>query len=354
MNYHTVNLIATRAWKNHGLENVMVTAGGFMIFRFNTEAAMQGVLEKGPWMFGGKAIILQQWHPHFVFDKNKISKLPVWIRLHGLPFPLWSKAGLSLIASMAGRPLSCDEQTYNCTRLDYARVCIEIDAALPLIHQFEIETPLSVEPILIQVEYEWKPPRCGKCCLFGHVCPPVPSLAPTVKGKEICEPTISMPIPPAAVNTPRENTVIAPQVVTDTLPPVSNAHALKIPVSKVMVQHLPSTASTSNGDIAQPQEEASLLHIIPYANPILATAWNDECGSDQESTHDPQHLEDCQHLLTGFSNCMENRMASLTSNSNPLTDTTESSLDTSFPQGTTSSLQAKKKKGKKSRKASGL
>jgi len=48
-------------------------------------------------------------------------------------------------------------------------VCIEIDATLPLIHQFEIETPLSVEPILIQVEYEWKPLRCGKCCLFGHV-----------------------------------------------------------------------------------------------------------------------------------------------------------------------------------------
>jgi hypothetical protein len=93
-------------------------------------------------MFGGKAIILQQWHPHFVFDKNKITKLPVWIWLHVLPFPLWSKADLSLIASMAGRPLSCDEQTFNCTRLDYARVCIEIDAALPLIHQFEIETPL--------------------------------------------------------------------------------------------------------------------------------------------------------------------------------------------------------------------
>jgi hypothetical protein len=47
MNYHTVNMIATRAWKNHGLENVMTTTGGFMIFRFSTKAAMQGVLEKG-------------------------------------------------------------------------------------------------------------------------------------------------------------------------------------------------------------------------------------------------------------------------------------------------------------------
>nr|TKR98215.1 hypothetical protein D5086_0000205750 [Populus alba] len=157
MNYHTVNTIAIRAWKRYGLEDVMTTAGGFMIFRFNTVDDMQGVLEKGPWMFGGKAIILQQWHPHLVLDKNKINKLLVWIRLHGLPFPLWSKSGLSLSVSMVGRPLSCDEQTFNSTRLDFARVCIEIDAALPLIHEFEIETPLSAEPILIKVEYEWKP-----------------------------------------------------------------------------------------------------------------------------------------------------------------------------------------------------
>jgi hypothetical protein len=81
---------------------------------------MQIVLERGSLMFGGKTIVLQQWHPSFQFDKNKISKLPVWIRLYGLSFPLWSKKGLSLVASMVGHPLSSDEQTYRCTRLEYA------------------------------------------------------------------------------------------------------------------------------------------------------------------------------------------------------------------------------------------
>jgi hypothetical protein len=158
MPYHVVNTIASRVWASYGLENVMTTANGFMVFCFKTEAVIHVVLEKGPWMFGGKVIILQQWHPHFVFDKNKISKLPVWIRLHGLPFILWSKSGLSLAASMVGKPLSCDEQTYNCTCLDYVRVCVEIDASLPFIHQFDMESKLSDEPILIQVEYEWRPP----------------------------------------------------------------------------------------------------------------------------------------------------------------------------------------------------
>ncbi|KAJ6397281.1 hypothetical protein OIU84_020283 [Salix udensis] len=131
---------------------------------------MQEILERGPWLFGGKAIILQPWHPLFVFDKNRISKLPVWIRLHGLPFSLWSREGLSLVSSMVGRPLSCDEATFNCTRLDFARVCVEIDATQPFVHSFDINTPLSNTPLHIDVEFEWKPMRCAKCQLFGHSC----------------------------------------------------------------------------------------------------------------------------------------------------------------------------------------
>jgi hypothetical protein len=58
MPYHAVNTIASRVWRQCGLENVMTTSNGFMIFRFKTEAEMHAVLEKGPWMFGGKNIIL--------------------------------------------------------------------------------------------------------------------------------------------------------------------------------------------------------------------------------------------------------------------------------------------------------
>ena len=65
MPFHAVNSIASRAWRQYGLESVMKTSNGFIIFRFNTADEMHAVLEKGPWMFGGKNIILQQWHPRF-------------------------------------------------------------------------------------------------------------------------------------------------------------------------------------------------------------------------------------------------------------------------------------------------
>ncbi|KAG5235255.1 DUF4283 domain-containing protein [Salix suchowensis] len=170
MPYHAVSSIAKKAWKPYRMEQVTTMADGFYVFRFRTEEDIGEVLERGPWMFGGKHIVLQKWSPKFQFDKSRIASIPVWIRLRGLPLPLWTKQGLSLAASMVGKPLSCDEPTISCSRLDYARLYIELNASLPFIHQFEIESPLSDEPQLVKVDYEWKPPRCERCQCFGHNC----------------------------------------------------------------------------------------------------------------------------------------------------------------------------------------
>jgi len=66
---------------------------------------------------------------------------------------------------MVGKSLSCDEQTNNCTRLEYARGCVEITTALPLINRYDIVSLFFNEPITVEVEYEWKPPRCNQCKL---------------------------------------------------------------------------------------------------------------------------------------------------------------------------------------------
>ncbi|KAJ6697292.1 hypothetical protein OIU85_003643 [Salix viminalis] len=168
--YHMVNSMATRVWQLLGLEHTMTTGEGFYLFRLRDEEAVQEVLDRGSWMFGGKSLVLQQWHPHFKFDKNQITTIPVWLRLRGLPFPLWTKAGLSLVASMVGRPLSCDESTFSCKRLEYARVCVEVDVAHPFVHNFELEIPQSSDTVKVDVEYEWKPSRCKTCKVYGHCC----------------------------------------------------------------------------------------------------------------------------------------------------------------------------------------
>jgi hypothetical protein len=55
MSYHAVNTIAFRVWKNKGLENVMTTTNGFMLFRFKTELEMQEVVWRQNYHFAAMA-----------------------------------------------------------------------------------------------------------------------------------------------------------------------------------------------------------------------------------------------------------------------------------------------------------
>ncbi|KAJ6390951.1 hypothetical protein OIU77_025040 [Salix suchowensis] len=141
MSYHTINTIANRVLKKKGLENVMTTANGFILFRFQHEEQLHSVLEQGPWVFRGKHLILQQWHPRFQFDANKIAKLPVWVRLKGLPLPLWSVKGLSLAASMVSKPLSCDQQTHGCTSWNMPEFVLKLMHPCPMSILLKLKVP---------------------------------------------------------------------------------------------------------------------------------------------------------------------------------------------------------------------
>lgn len=85
MPFYTVKAIANRIWSHHGLEHTSASYG-FFLFRFRDEENIRDILEQGPWMFGGKAFILQQWSASFAFNRNSITKVPVWAKLHGLLF----------------------------------------------------------------------------------------------------------------------------------------------------------------------------------------------------------------------------------------------------------------------------
>ena len=91
--------------------------------------------------------------------------------------------------------------------------------------------------------------------------------------------------------------------------------------------------------------------------PILGLIPEEEDGgSDQDSACDPLSIEESQHLITGFANCVESRMASIESGSESSTSTAGNLLDiSSLNQGIPppSSPKTKKKKGKKQRKALG-
>ncbi|KAL0285319.1 UNVERIFIED_CONTAM: hypothetical protein Sradi_7177000 [Sesamum radiatum] len=136
------------------VREVKATANGFFFFEFKTLAAMEEVIEGGPWLFNGQAIVLQKWEPGM---------------------------GLSVVASGVGKPLYPDAITRACTRLDFARVCVMLDISAKLLKHIVIMVPKedgSEVACKVDVEYEWLPPKCTTCHSLGHSIRDCPTTKP--------------------------------------------------------------------------------------------------------------------------------------------------------------------------------
>ncbi|GKB17866.1 RNA-directed DNA polymerase, eukaryota, reverse transcriptase zinc-binding domain protein, partial [Tanacetum coccineum] len=115
--------------------------------------------------------------------KEDVSTVPVWVKLHGVPVTTFSEDGLSAIATKLGTLLMLDSYTSDMYmqswgRSSYARVMIELRADVELKDNIVVAMPKITKEghyiCNVRVEYEWKPPRCLSCMVFGHIheeCP---------------------------------------------------------------------------------------------------------------------------------------------------------------------------------------
>ncbi|KAK4381150.1 hypothetical protein Sango_2996300 [Sesamum angolense] len=89
--FHHLNNFVHSIWP--AVQDVKATSNGFFFFQFKTMAAMEKVLEGGPWLYLGQPIVLQKWEPGMVLRKLKHTEVPVWIKLRHLPVELWTTDG---------------------------------------------------------------------------------------------------------------------------------------------------------------------------------------------------------------------------------------------------------------------
>ncbi|KAL0302085.1 UNVERIFIED_CONTAM: hypothetical protein Scaly_3044300, partial [Sesamum calycinum] len=75
----------------------------------------------------------------------------------------WTNDGLSTVASGVGTPLYVDRITKDCSRLDFARVCVMLDYNSTLPRHLIVISPLLRDgkevPTRVDIEYEWLPQR---------------------------------------------------------------------------------------------------------------------------------------------------------------------------------------------------
>ena len=145
--FPVVNAIAKKLWSKEGLQEVIAQANGFIFFLFASASGLNAILERGPWFIAGRFLVLKRWERNLNFSAEaSLSKLPVWVLLYNVPVEFWTQKGLSYISSALGKPLFADSATLSRRRLDFARVCIELDANSQLIEEFDLESGSSDDP----------------------------------------------------------------------------------------------------------------------------------------------------------------------------------------------------------------
>ncbi|GAV62213.1 LOW QUALITY PROTEIN: Exo_endo_phos domain-containing protein/DUF4283 domain-containing protein, partial [Cephalotus follicularis] len=140
---------------------------GTFLFKFDNSAARDLVLSNGPWEVWGAYLVLRRWEEGMSLSKDSFASIPVWVKLANVPSELWTKQGLSYVASALGVPLCMDAATTAGNRLSFARVCIEMKASsnFPTSYKVRRRNGTLVE---VLVQYAWKPSPCSECKVFDH------------------------------------------------------------------------------------------------------------------------------------------------------------------------------------------
>ncbi|XP_019259332.1 PREDICTED: uncharacterized protein LOC109237475 [Nicotiana attenuata] len=156
-----------RIWEGLRIDKIAQVNRGIFLIRFHTIERRIKVIEEGVQMFDKKPVVVKPWEPEVDVSKEKVDRIPVWIRLKGSDIKYWGKNALTKISGMVGKPLKVDRATTNKERLAFARVLVEmsINQQYPKQVMFENEVGKIVKQ---EVYYEWKPTLCSNCKNFGH------------------------------------------------------------------------------------------------------------------------------------------------------------------------------------------
>ncbi|GKD43307.1 zinc knuckle CX2CX4HX4C containing protein [Tanacetum coccineum] len=202
MAFLVVEYYARNNWAKHGLKRIMMNTKCLFFFKFDLRAGLEAVLEGSPWLICNSPITLKKWSMDTRLLKEELTRIPIWVKLDDVPLQVFEEDGSSLIDTFIGKPVMLDSYTsamFNDSwgRSSFVRCLIEVNSEADLVDVVTIGisslTGDGFTKETICVEYEWRPPRCDLCKIFGHVhdnCPKEVASPPIVTTSNVVTPTV--------------------------------------------------------------------------------------------------------------------------------------------------------------------
>lgn len=165
VNWVNMEKFVRAKWK--GIQSpTIVKRNGTFLFQFYTQEDMNKVYEASTFFIFDHPLLLKKYEPGMRISRDIFDLSVVWIRLPGLKLELWQPNLISKLVSAIGNPLMADQATIQKSRLEYARILVQLHEPENLKETITYGTP-DGEQLQI-VEYEWNPTPCSKCNRWGH------------------------------------------------------------------------------------------------------------------------------------------------------------------------------------------
>lgn len=110
----------------------------------------------------GHYLTISKWRPFFRPDENEILSTLVWVRFPALPVECFKENLLLAISNTIGKTVNVDLTTHDAAHGKYARACVEINLAKPLLPSVTLYGRRQT------VKYEGLHQICFKCGRYDH------------------------------------------------------------------------------------------------------------------------------------------------------------------------------------------
>ncbi|KAK8651283.1 hypothetical protein V6N13_140891 [Hibiscus sabdariffa] len=185
-NFSALQRTVDALWGKNSLSKVSMAGSNLYLFSFVNATVRDWVLENGPWHIQHKPLVLRKWEPSLRSLDFDLKKMPIWVQFYNVPLELFLKEGLSYIASTIGVPLYMDTITASKARLEFTKLCIEVDVGMkiPGVVLVQLKDGFVIH---VRVYVPWMPPSCAHCKVFRHhvkSCPTVVHKDKNVKEKQ--------------------------------------------------------------------------------------------------------------------------------------------------------------------------
>jgi len=138
---------------------------GWFAVELKSEADMRLLLNK-IWHWNRTPMLLKPWHPLFDASRERVDKIPVWVRLPGLPLHFWGPDHFNRIGDILGTFLEADLSYKETHMKQVARILVELNIREGLPASMILDW--GPTPITQLLDYENLPFRCRRCHTYGH------------------------------------------------------------------------------------------------------------------------------------------------------------------------------------------